>query len=274
MDKIPVTVIVPVKNEEYHLKRCLECLKEFSEVLVVDSCSSDKTLEIANDFDVRILNFIWNGSYPKKRNWTLLNNSFLNDWILFIDADEYLTADFISEIRATIINTSHSAFWLNYSTYFLGSRLRYGVTMKKLALFKKGAALYEKIEENYWSDLDMEVHEHPIVNGTVGSFKSTIEHRDFGNLEKFIKKHNSYSTWEANRFINFKAKNNNLLTARQKAKYFLMRIGVLPFVFFIFAFFIKLGFLDGKKGFYFAIYKSFYYINIQSKIFESKISKL
>lgn len=276
MNKIPVTVIIPVKNEEFHLVKCLECLKDFSEVIVVDSFSTDKTFQIVKDFGVLYLNFEWNGNYPKKRNWTLLNVDILNDWILFIDADEYLTHDFIVELNKTILNTTHSAFWLNYSTYFLGRKLRFGDSMKKLALFKKGAAVYERVEENHWSDLDMEVHEHPIVKGTIGKFRSIIEHRDFGDLTKFIKKHNSYSSWEASRFLSLDSMSITQLTKRQKMKYLFLKIGLLPVIYFILSYFIKLGFLDGKRGYYFAFYKACYYFDVQSKIFELnlKLQKL
>jgi len=270
MNKIPVTIIIPVKNEALHIRKCLECLLEFSEVIIVDSGSTDNTLEIIKEFDVRLINFVWNGSFPKKRNWVLLNHTFSNDWILFLDADEYLSENFISEIKDTIANTSNVAFWLNYSTYFMGRKLKFGDRMKKLAFFRKGSALYERIEDNNWSDLDMEVHEHPIVNGKVGTIKSIIEHRDFGDLAKYIKKHDSYSTWEAKRFMNLNSEYSHLLNFRQKIKYYIMSFGLSPFVYFVYSYFIKLGFLDGRRGLYFASYKAFYYFMIQSKITELK----
>ena len=86
-NNIPVTVIVSVKNEELNLPTCLEKLKDFSEVIVVDSMSTDKTPEIVKEFRFQLVNFKWNGKFPKKRNWTLENVNIKNDWVLFLDAD-------------------------------------------------------------------------------------------------------------------------------------------------------------------------------------------
>jgi len=270
MNKIPVSVVVPVKNEAHNIGKCLECLKEFTEILVVDSASTDNTLEIVRKFNVKIIDFNWNGRYPKKRNWVLQNYNFVNDWILFVDADEYLTIDFINEIQNTILHTKHSAFWLNYSTYFLGRKLRYGDRMRKIALFKKSSALYEKIDDCNWSILDMEVHEHPIVNGTIGKFKSIIDHQDFGNLTKYINKHNFYASWEAHRFLALSSTDSNQLTRRQRLKYLGIKLGLSPIIYFFHGYVLKLGFLDGKIGLNFALYKSFYYFMIQTKITELK----
>ena len=98
-EAIPVTVIVPVKNEQKNLGRCLERLKGFSEIFVVDSASTDRTCEIARSYGAQVVNFSWNGKFPKKRNWCLRHLKFSHDWILFLDADELVTEAFEAELR-------------------------------------------------------------------------------------------------------------------------------------------------------------------------------
>jgi len=267
---IPITVIVSVKNEELNLPSCLEKLKNFSEVILVDSMSTDKTPDIVKSFGFKLVVFKWNGKFPKKRNWTLRNVEIKNDWVLFLDADEVLTQSFINEISSVINKTTHNSFWLNYNNYFLGKELKYGDKMRKLAFFKKDFGEYEKIEEDSWSNLDMEIHEHPIVEGTVGEIKSAIIHNDYKGLEHYISKHNAYSSWEANRYKTMTKNSSTSLTLRQKIKYSLINTGLLPMIYFFYSYFFKLGALDGKPGYYLAKYKSNYFFQIQTKIKELK----
>jgi len=270
MDKIPVTVIIPVKNEEINLRNCLSRLNEFDQIIVVDSFSIDKTPEIALSLKAEYIQFNWNGKFPKKRNWTLQNIEIKNDWVLFLDADEYLTNEFINELRQRILEDSINGFWVYYHNYFLGKELKFGDKMRKLPLFRKGIGEYEKIEEDFWSHLDMEVHEHPIVQGKIGKFKNHIVHNDYRGLEHYISKHNAYSTWEARRYLELKRLGFNSLNKRQKLKYSLINSGFLPTLYFVGAYILKLGFLDGQSGYYLAKYKSQYFFQIQTKITEIK----
>ncbi|AUS05830.1 glycosyltransferase family 2 protein [Pseudotamlana carrageenivorans] len=270
MNKIPITVVVSVKNEELNLPHCLEKLSSFSEIIVVDSQSTDNTPKIVEQFGYQLINFTWNGKYPKKRNWTLQNIPLKNDWILFLDADEFLTNQFIEEVGHKIKNTSASGFWIYYNNYFMGKEQKYGLKMRKLALFKKDKGVYEKIEEDLWSHLDMEIHEHPIIEGPVSTIKSTIQHKDYKGLEHYIARHNAYSSWEANRFLALKKEGIKHLTLRQKLKYNLITSGLLPSLYFFGTYILKLGFLDGVTGFHFARYKAHYFFQIQTKITELK----
>ena len=265
MSKLPVTVIVSVKNEELNLPKCLEKLQGFDEVLVVDSMSTDSTPQIIERFGYTRINFKWNGQFPKKRNWTLEHVPIKNDWVLFLDADEFLTNNFIKELHQKITDTSHAGYWIYYNNYFMGKEQKYGLKMRKLALFKKELGRFERIEEDSWSHLDMEIHEHPVISGSVGQFTNTIVHKDFRGLEHYIARHNAYATWEAKRFLQLKHLKVHF-TWRQRLKYGLMRTGLLPYFYFIGTYVFKLGFLDGITGFYFAKYKARYFFQIQKKI--------
>lgn len=273
MNKIPLTVIISVKNEELNLPGCLEKLKRFAQIIVVDSGSSDGTLSIATAMGAEVLQFNWDGKFPKKRNWALQNASLLHEWVLFLDADEFVTEDFVNEVEIKTQNPNYNGYIIQFENYFMGRKLRYGYGFRKSALFKKSKGAYEKVEEDLWSHLDMEVHEHPIIEGKVGVINAKVIHKDFKNLEHYIAKHNAYSTWEAQRYLQLKQSKNSQLSLNQKIKYGLLNTGFLPAVYFVGAYFLKLGFLDGKEGFYLARFKSHYFFQIQTKIYSFKNKK-
>ena len=266
MNKIPITVIVSVKNEALNLPSCLEKLKRFDQIIVVDSGSTDNTTTIATNMGAEVLQFQWNGKFPKKRNWALQNGNLRHEWILFLDADEFVTDEFVDEVAVKTLDPNYNGFTIQFENYFMGRKLRYGYGFQKSALFKKSKGAYEKIDEDLWSHLDMEVHEHPVIEGKVGIIKAKVVHKDFKNLEHYIEKHNAYSTWEAQRFLQLKQSKNAHLSLNQKIKYGLLNTGLLPVVYFVGAYFFKLGFLDGKEGFYLARFKSHYFFQIQTKV--------
>ena len=300
--KLPVTVVIAVKNEERNLPLCLEHLSRFSKIVVIDSGSTDQTRAIAEKFGCEFIPFKWDGHYPKKRNWYLLNHHVDTPWVFFLDADEYVTDEFVNELERAIAKTQHAGFWVNYSNYFLGQELKYGVPQLKLPLFKVGAGLYERINEDAWSSLDMEVHEHPVLQGSVGELKSKIDHNDFKGLHSYIAKHNEYSSWEARRYMklrnasapmgattpgaadsahgngtsapteNISSTNSAIgdqhFTNIQRRKYNNLTRWWLAPAYFLYTFVYKLGFLDGRAGYVFARMKAIYFWQIRLKIAE------
>jgi glycosyltransferase involved in cell wall biosynthesis len=268
---IPVTVVVPAKNEERNLGRCLGALSRFAEVIVVDSGSTDRTQEIARQAGARLIEFRWDGGYPKKRNWVLINQTLANDWVLFLDADETVDDRFCDEVAAAVASGRHHGYWLNYTSYFLGRRMRYGVPQRKLALLRVGAGLYERIEEDAWSSLDMEVHEHPVVDGSVGEIRAQIEHNDFRGIDKFLDRHRHYARWEAKRYLLLARRSGSDspdLTPRQRFKYRHLARWWYPWFYFLYAYVVRLGFLDGAAGFQYAFYKAWYFLTVRLMIRE------
>ena len=274
-----ITVVIPAKNEAENLASCIASVTALGPTVVVDSGSMDDTKTIAKAAGAGILDFEWNGQFPKKRNWTLRRYDFKTKWVLFLDADEFVSSEFIEEVQAAIHNTHHVGFWLNFENHFLGKKLRGGDPLRKLALFRVGAGEYEKIEEDNWSHLDMEVHEHPVLEGTVGEIKTPIEHNDFRGLKHYIAKHNEYSSWEAARYLRLHT-NNGLrrkiscedwknLTDRQKRKYRNLAKWWFAPAYFIVSYFFKKGFLDGVVGFHFSLHKAIYFYQIRLKILEA-----
>lgn len=270
MTKLPITVVIPVKNEAVNLSECLATLDSFAEIVVVDSTSVDGTIDIAKARGAAVLNFRWAGGLPKKRNWVLHTFAFKTEWVLFLDADERLTPEFKVAVASVLGKTDHVGFWLRYRNHFMGRALRYGVPQRKLALFRVGAGYYERIDDPGWSALDMEVHEHPILNGRVGEIAEPIEHKDLRGLHHFIAQHNEYSSWEARRYI---ALINNpvawsCLTSRQKLKYRNLRHWWYAPAYFFATYFWKRGFLDGGPGLCHAVCKFTYFFDIRCKILE------
>ena len=278
-NKMDITVVIPVKNEAKNLLRCIEAARSIGPVVVVDSGSTDQTQAVAKAAGAEVLDFQWDGQFPKKRNWTLRNYNFTSEWVLFLDADEFVSPAFIEEVKAAITGTAHVGFWLNFSNYFMGQQLRGGDAFRKLALFRVGAGEYEKIDEDNWSHLDMEVHEHPVLEGSIGEIQSTIEHNDFRGLKHYIAKHNEYSSWEAARYLRLVgAKSENVgkwqgeeyanLTDRQKKKYRNLAKWWFAPAYFVVSYFLKKGFLDGAVGLHFSLLKAIYFYQIRLKIRE------
>jgi glycosyltransferase involved in cell wall biosynthesis len=264
-----ISIVIPVKNEEVNLAFCLESVKDFDDVIVVDSGSTDQTCQIAAKYGRKVVNFIWNGKFPKKRNWALETVSFKHDWVLFLDADERMTPGFQQEIAAVLGTTHHNAFWLGYREWSLGKLLRHGDPMWKTALLRVGKGAYERIPEDRWSPLDMEIHEHLVVEGSVGVIGSRLEHHDKRLLDAYYARHNDYSTWEAKRYLAIGDRRQ--LTIRQRVKYRLLMWPFFPFMYFVFSYILKGGFLDGRVGFYYAVAKIFYFYQIQAKVTEQRI---
>src|SRR6202162_910847 len=100
--RLPVSVIVAVRNEAKNLPRCLQALRDVGEVYVIDSQSTDETVEIARSHGAKVVQFHYQGGWPKKRQWAMNTLPFAHDWILLLDADESLTPELAQEIRATI----------------------------------------------------------------------------------------------------------------------------------------------------------------------------
>ena len=272
-----VTVVIPVKNEATNLPVCLGRLDVFSKIVVVDSGSSDATCAIAREAGAEVLVFAWDGKFPKKRNWVLQTYKFSTKWVLFLDADEFVSEAFKAELADVLQDTDCVGFWLNYERWFLGKQLRHGDEFNKLALFRVGAGAYERIEENQWSALDMEIHEHPVLDGAIGEISAPIEHNEYRGLHHYIAKHNEYASWEASRTLCLIGKDRGVkyesdewqgLTPRQQAKYrHIAKWWAAP-VYFIRGYIFKGGFLDGAAGFHFALGKAIYFYQIRLKLKE------
>jgi glycosyltransferase involved in cell wall biosynthesis len=270
---LPISVCIPVRNEALNLPACLAALADFPEVVVVDSGSTDATAEIARRAGATVLQFEWNGEFPKKRNWVLRNHSFSHPWIFFLDADERVTPAFVAELRDILPTTNCSGFWVEFTNWFMGQPLRHGDVFRKLCLFRVGSGEYERMPEMLWSRLDMEVHEHPVLKGPVGAIRSRLEHHDQRDLSHYLAKHNEYSSWEAARFLWLEGAGEQAwqaLTGRQRFKYRNLERWWFAAFYWFAAAVLKGGFRDGKAGLRLAALKRRYFAEIRLKIIENR----
>ena len=266
--KVPVTVVIPVRNEEINLPRCLDRLGRFEQVVVVDSGSTDRTREIALSYGCEFVEFRWDGRFPKKRNWLLINHAPVTPWVFFLDADEHVPEAFVDELARTLASTKHAGLEVVYTNHFLGKMLRYGVPQIKLPIFRVGAGLYERIDEEKWSRLDMEVHEHPVLDGSVGRLTTRVDHQDFKGLDAYKARHTEYAAWEARRTLRLLETPDSRvhLTAIQKRKYASIGAWWLAPTYFLYSYLRKFGILDGYAGLVFALMKAKYFSQIRRNL--------
>lgn len=280
--KIPVSVLIPAKNEEANLPACLESVARADEIFVVDSQSSDRSIEITQAAGAEVVQFHFNGRWPKKKNWSLENIAFRNDWVLIVDCDERITPELWDEIAAVIKSSDHNGYYLNRRVYFLGQWIRHGGKYPdwNLRLFRHRLGRYENLHtEDIQNTGDNEVHEHVIVPGTIGYLQHDMLHIDFRDLYQWLARHNRYSNWEARVYYNLLTGMGedgtigaSLFGDSVQRKRFLKKIWVrLPFrplLRFILFYFVQLGFLDGKAGYIYGRLLSQYEYQIGVKLYE------
>ncbi|HEY9829256.1 MAG TPA: glycosyltransferase family 2 protein [Stenomitos sp.] len=280
--KIPVSVLIPAKNEEANLPACLESLSRADEVFVVDSQSSDRSVEIAEQYGATVVQFHFDGRWPKKKNWSLENLPFRHEWVLIVDCDERIPPELWEEIEAAIQNPDYDGYYLNRKVFFLGTWIRHGGRYPdwNLRLFKHQKGRYENLKtEEIRNTGDNEVHEHVILDGSSGYLNNDMLHIDFRDIYHWLERHNRYSNWEARVYLNLLNSQDesgtigaSLLGNAVQRKRFLKKLWVrLPFkptLRFILFYIIQLGFLDGKAGYIYGRLLSQYEYQIGVKVYE------
>ena len=280
--KIPVSVLIPAKNEEANLPACLNSVALADEVWMVDSHSVDRSAAIAEEYGANVVQFDFNGQWPKKKNWALENLPFRNPWVLIVDCDERIPPELWAEIVTAIQNPDYAGYYLNRRVFFLGAWIRHGGRYPdwNLRLFRHTQGRYENLQTSLTPNTgDNEVHEHVILQGKVGYLKEDMLHEDFRNIFHWLERHNRYSNWEARVYDNLLSGQgeqgtigSNLLGDAVQRKRFLKRIWVYlplkPLLRFFLIYVFQLGFLDGRAGFIYACLMSQYEYNIAVKLYE------
>ena len=259
--KVPVTAIVFTLNEENNISDCISSLNHFQEILVIDSGSLDSTLEICDDLNVRVVDFRWNGLYPKKRQWTLDNVVFSTQWVMFIDADERCTTKLNSEIGSFISKKSErfSAGEVKLNYYFSRRLLRHGIRIRKTVLLRPNKTFFGPIDDLEALGMgELEGHYQPIIHGKIYRFKNGLDHNDNDGIDSWSERHIRYARWEAFLLNDQIARLQVRKTKSGKGRYLKItrHRGV---VFFLVSYFLCFGFLDGKPGFNFAFGRAWYY---------------
>lgn len=280
---LPITVLIAAKNEFVNLPKCIESLRSMERIIVVDSQSTDGSIELIDDLGAECVQFSYSGEYPKKRQWALENLNITTPWTMLLDADEQVTEQLEAEIRAAIKQTpSHDAYLIKKGFHFMGRKMRFGgFSHSAVLLFKSGVGKFERIDVEETSGLDMEVHERVLIDGSIGQMKNALIHDDFKGLDAYIARHNRYSSWEAAIRLKLADENTDseqikpsifgdLQEKRRFLKLFAMRTPCEPWAWFIYHYFIRLGFLEGRRGLIASQIRSQYISNVRAKVFERK----
>jgi glycosyltransferase involved in cell wall biosynthesis len=260
-NKLNISAVIFTKNESRNIEDCINSLLDFSEVLVVDSMSTDDTSFKSKALGATVINFSWNYKYPKKRQWSLEEISYKNPWILFVDADERVPKELVDELRyfQEYIDGSYVAGSIPIDYYFAGKRLRYGQRPRKVALIKIGRVNYPEIDDLSAKGMgELEGHYQPIVDGSTRKFKNRISHNDNDPISTWMTRHINYAKWESHLLINREVK-KSVDVSKGGAVTFFHKLPMRPLAFFVYSYVIRLGFLDGKPGFDYAFAKSWYY---------------
>ncbi len=275
---VPVSIFIPAKNEAANLPRCLASVRWAAEVFVVDSQSTDGTAAIAEAHGARVMQFHFNGTWPKKKNWALENLPFAHEWVFILDADETLPSEAEAEFQAVVTGTgAEVGWWINRRFHFMGGWLRHAYYPSwNLRLFRHRLGRYEKLTEADTRSGDNEVHEHVVVEGPTGRLRSEMDHFAFPSVEVFVEKHNRYSNWEArvahDRYLHGSAGAIQLgrVAWKRRLKQLAVRLPFRPLLRFLWIYFGQRAFLDGRPGWYFARLHAMYEFLSVAKAYELK----
>jgi len=232
---VPITALAITLNEAERMQGFLESLSFADQIIVVDSYSTDQTIEIARGFDkVQTYQRTFD-NFSAQKNYAISKAS--NDWILFFDPDEEVTPELRDEILRTIKNPNAVAYYVKRSLYFMGKRIKYSgfQTDWVVRLFNKGHCHYD----------GSLVHETIQVNGKSARLKARLPHHTYRGIDDYTGKLHQYSALQAK-------------TLHQKGKRpSLWQFFFRPWYRFWHQYIIRLGILDGKEGFILAYINAF-----------------
>ena len=259
--KIPVSVLIPIRNEATNLPRCLASVAWADEVIVVDSQSTDGSIALATAAGAQVVQFHFNGVWPKKKNWALETIPFRHEWVLILDADEVMPAGAGAEIASLLQldGAGCSGYWINRRFMFMGGWLRHAYYPNwNLRLFRHRLGRYEQLVRGATQSGDNEVHEHIVVDGPTGRLRGEMDHYAFPSIDVFIEKHNRYSNWEARLEVEQGLSTaaaplqSSAVNLRRRLKRWSRHLPFRPTLRFLYVYLGQRGFLDGARGYYFA----------------------
>ncbi len=226
-----LSVTVITKNEEANIARCLASVRWADEIVVVDSGSTDRTVEIARQFTPHVHVEAWRGFGPQKN---LAVSRTTGDWILSLDADEWVSNELREALRAAAQSGSpHDAWSMPRSSIFCGRIMRHSGWWPDFVtrFFRRGKAQFS-------DDL---VHERLVVRGTTGKLNAPLLHETYRDLDQVIEKMNLYSQLAA-QSLHARGRRSSLPAAVARGLWAFIRVYVL-----------RAGFLDGREGFMVAV---------------------
>lgn len=275
-----ISFIILTYNEEIHIQRCIESIKPLAkDIFIVDSFSTDKTLEIAEGLGAKIFQNKWELNYAKQFNWALDNLPIKTQWVFRLDSDEYLSGALVAEIKNNLdsLPIEVSGVLFSCQRIFMDKLIKRGIIkLILLRLFRFGKG---RCEERW-----MDEHIYMKVGKTV-VFKNPFFDHNLNTIGWWTQKHDGYAIREAIDYLNlefqllpeFKKEDTNKLVdnasavRKKKLKYIKLPLFWRAFFLFIYRYFFKLGFFDGKEGFLWHFLQGWWYRTlVDAKIFEIK----
>lgn len=278
---LDITVIILTKDEEIHLKRCIENVLPIAKrIFVIDSFSTDKTVDIASSFpNVTVLQNKWENNYAHQFNWALDKLPKETEWILRLDADEYLLPELVEEIRQILPHLENhiSGVVINRRHIFMGKWMKRGIyPVKLLRLFRYGKGRCEQ----------RLMDEHiQLSDGDIVEFQNDFCDHNLNNLSWFCHKHVNYAVREAADLLDIEYNITGAALTdgvkeiskqangkrHKKHKYASLPLFWRAWAYFMYRYLIKGAFLEGKEGFLFSFLQGWWYRTlVDAKILELK----
>lgn len=268
---MPVSVLILTLNEELNLPECLESVSWSDDIVVFDSFSSDRTVEIAKEFGAKVIQRKFD-NWSTHQNWAVENIEFKHPWVYYTDADERIPSDLASEIQDVVSDASRKeiAYRLRFRNMFMGK------WNKHSSLYPTWVLRLFKPDKIHWERL---VNPVAVVDGPEGRLNFHFEHYSFNNgITDWISKHNLYSLDEAKeliktveRGVEWKLLFSTASAKRRKGlKQLAFHMPCRPLIVFCYLYFLRLGFLDGVAGFTYCRLRSMYEYMIDLKVKEMR----
>lgn len=222
-----LTAIIPTGNEEHNIVEVLQSVQFADEIIVVDSFSKDRTVELAQPLCNKVLQREYENSASQK-NWTIPQAE--HEWILLVDADERVTPELEQEIKQILsAEPKEVAYWIKRKNHFMGRPVNYSGWQndKVIRLFRKSKCRYE----------DKHVHAEVLADGEVGILKNTLHHNTYVDFDSYVAKINRYAWWQAKDYD------------KKVSKIGFLHLVIKPFLRFCKHFVMQGGFRDGVTGF-------------------------
>jgi glycosyltransferase involved in cell wall biosynthesis len=266
-----VSILILTLNEEANLAECIDSCGWSDDIVVFDSMSEDRTLEIAKAKGARVVQRRFD-NYAAQRNAALTTTPYKNPWVLMVDADERVPPELAAEFESTIagVGADVSLFRMRRKDFFLGKWLRRssGYPSWFGRLVRLGRVRVER-----------EVNEEYIADGRVEHLKAHLHHYPFNKgIAYWFERHNKYSTMEGiakmsvhnDRIVARELFARDPIDRRRMLKQFLYHVPLRPLIVFFYLYVVRLGFLDGRAGFYFSRMRAAYEMMIDMKVIEAR----
>lgn len=257
MQKHGISVCIITRDEEDNIEECLKSVQWTDEIIVLDSFSQDKTVEISKRYTDKVFQVEWQG-YSKAKNLCIENASY--EWILNIDADERVSEELKDEIIKELTAPSCDGYYIPRENYFLGRRIRHcgWYPDYNLRLFKKDKGRFR----------ERAVHESVGLDGRVGYLKGRLKHWTYKTIKDYINRLNLYTTLSVEELLKDAFKPPLTVIGRTRL---ILNLIFSPGLTFLKMFFFRLGFLDGMYGFIISYFYAFYTLVKYAKLWERTI---